>query len=235
MITGPEATLPAEQTTRRRRRKARTTRPPPCPRCACPRCWWDGERGVHVVDVGVGDDGGGSRRSVAMRDRAKCIACRVSFTVYEQGHYPRRQYQLDVVAVAVAAVAIGQQPARAAAGVASASATSVRRWTAWVAGLVEPSDVLAATRTLDPDAPAGAGLSAGEGTSPLRSRAARVLAVLEALGAALVRRGVALVARTGLGRVLAWQHRLHGEVVGLVAEPRHLSPAMAIGIAAGST
>jgi hypothetical protein len=104
-----------------------------------------------------------------------------------------------------------------------------------VAGLVEPSDVLAVTRKLDPDAPAGAGLSVGEATSPLRSRAARVLAVLEALGAALVRRGVARRARTGLGRVLEWQHRLHREVVGLVAEPRRLSPAMAIGTTAGTT
>lgn len=170
-----------------------------------------------------------------MRDRAKCTACHVSFTVYEQGHYPRRQYQLDVVAGAVAAAAIGQQPARAAAAVASASATSARRWTAWVAGLVEPSDVLAVTRKLDPDAPAGAGLSVGEATSPLRSRAARVLAALEALGAALVRRGVALVTRTGLGRVLEWQHRLHGDVVGLVAEPRRLSPGMALGRGRAST
>jgi hypothetical protein len=78
---------------------------------------------------------------------------------------------------------------------------------------------------LAPDAPIGAGVSA----LPFASRAASVLAALEQLGVALVRTGVALVSRTGLGRVLEWQHRTHGDVVHLVAEPRYLSPAMALG------
>jgi len=56
-----------------------------------------------------------------------------------------------------------------------------------------------------------------------------VLAALEEVGAALVRRGVELVSRTGLGRVLEWQYRLHRVLLGLVAEPRRFSPAMALG------
>jgi hypothetical protein len=60
-------------------------------------------------------------------------------------------------------------------------------------------------------------------------RAAAVLAGLEALGAALVHVGVAVMERTGLGRVLGWQHRRHGDVYGLVGGPRSFSSAMAPG------
>lgn len=210
--------------------RTRPDRPPPCRGCATPS-WWNGWRQVFVV-VGRLVDAPCSRCARWM-PRAKCSTCRCSFTCRPPELYPQRQFQLDVVADVAAAVAIGAEPAAKAAARAAASPTSARRWTAWVAGLVEPSDLLAATRAIDPDAPAGAGLSTSAPTSPVRSRAARVLAALEALGAALVRRGALLVSRTGLGRVLEWQHGLHGVVVGLVAEPRHLSPAMALGIATG--
>jgi hypothetical protein len=50
-----------------------------------------------------------------------------------------------------------------------------------------------------------------------------VLAALEVLGVSLVGVGVALVERTGLGRVLGWQFRQHGDVYELA------SPAMALG------
>lgn len=30
--------------------------------------------------------------------RTKCTDCRLGFTVYPPGHYPHRQYQLDIVA-----------------------------------------------------------------------------------------------------------------------------------------
>ncbi len=52
---------------------------------------------------------------------------------------------------------------------------------------------------------------------------------LEYLGTALVRSGVVLVSKSGLGRLLEWQHHLHGDVVHLVATPSSFSPALALG------
>ena len=68
--------------------------------------------------------------------------------------------------------------------------------------------------------------TAAVATAPRHSRTAAVLDALEVLGDALVRTGVALVERTGLGRVLGWQHRVHGDVYRPTAGP---SPAMARG------
>jgi hypothetical protein len=164
-----------------------------------------------------------------IRARAKCAACRVSFTVYEPGHYPHRQFQLDVVAHAVADVAMGAEPVTKAAARSTASTTSVRRWTRWVAELTPAALLFALAQRLDPQAPVGQGVSTGPSIASPRRLAATVLAALEQLGAALVRAGVALASHTGLGRVLEWQHHLHRDVVHLVAEPRRLSPAMALG------
>jgi hypothetical protein len=161
--------------------------------------------------------------------RAKCSLCRRCFTCYPDDLYPRRQFQLDVVAATVAEVSLGSVSAPVAAQRAGASATSARRWTAWVAALAEPHVLLGVAAHLDPDAPVGTGFSTAPSGSGVRARAAHVLVALEQLGAALVRRGVALVARSGLGRVLGWQRALHGDVVGLVAEPKTLSPALARG------
>ena len=61
------------------------------------------------------------------------------------------------------------------------------------------------------------------------SAAARVLHALEYLGTALVRSGVVLVSKSGLGRLLEWQHHLHGDVVHLVATLSSFSPALALG------
>lgn len=160
--------------------------------------------------------------------RAKCSACRYGFTPYSDELYPRRQYQLDVVARVVAEIAVGQRGAPAAARLVGASTTSARRWTKWIAELADASELLRVTRYVDPAAPAGAGLSLHIGAG-IRHRAACVLDALEQLGAALVRRGVALVQRSGLGRVLGWQRSLFGDVVNLVTEPKTLSPAMALG------
>ncbi|HTP51414.1 MAG TPA: hypothetical protein VMK42_12000 [Anaeromyxobacteraceae bacterium] len=167
--------------------------------------------------------------------RAKCSRCRHAFTCYPPGIYPRRQYQLDVVAEAAAAVSLGGESAAEAACAAGASATSVRRWVSWLAQLARPGELLALAARLDPDAPAGAGLPAPSAPSPSSRSAALVLAGLEHLGAALVRHGVALVDRTGLGRVLSWQHQAHGDVYGLVGGLCQLSPAMALGTWAGDS
>ena len=152
--------------------------------------------------------------------RVKCSSCRRAFTCYPPGIYPRRQYQLDVVADAVAVVAIGGESAESAAS--SASPTSVRRWSAWIAALADVETLHAVAAQIDPS-------TATVATPLLRSRTAAVLGALEVLSSALVRAGVAVVERTGLGRVLGWQHRRHGDVYGLVAEPMKFSPAMASG------
>lgn len=154
--------------------------------------------------------------------RAKCSCCHLGFTCYPAGFYPRRQYQLDVVADVVAAVAVGGASVADTAAAGLASATSVRRWSAWIAALAEVETLHAIAAQVDPS-------TATVATATPKTRTTAVLDALEVLGAALVRAGVALVERTGLGRVLGWQHRAHGDVLGLVAGPRRFSPAMAPG------
>lgn len=210
--------------------RSRPERPPPCARCAAPS-WWNGWRQVFAV---IGSTVEGPRaRCERWLPRAKCTVCHHSFTCYPPGHYPHRQYQLDIVGDVVAAIAIGAEAATTAAARATASPTSGRRWTAWVAQLAVPAALLAVAQRLDPGAPVGAGVSTAGSSSDARSLAVRVLNAFEELGSALVRRGIALASRTGLGRVLEWQHRLHGDVVYLAAEPRCLSPAMALGPSGG--
>jgi len=200
--------------------RERPSHPPPCPRCAAP-CWWNGWRLVNPV---VADPSGTAARAEQWLARAKCSACKRSFTCLPEVLYPRRQYQLDVVAE----VSLGDSSAAAAAREVGASPTSARRWVNWVAGLGSPSELLRVAAWIDPAAPVGIGLSrhAGDGVC---ARAARVLDALEQLGAALGRRGVALAMRSGLGRVLGWQRSYFGDVVSLVSEPKVLSPAMALG------
>lgn len=176
----------------------------------------------------IADAAGVAARVEQWLARAKCSACRTSFTCYPEVLYPRRQYQLDVVAQVVAAVSLGEHSAPAAACDIGASPTSARRWTKWIAEIAEPSELLRVTAQIDPAAPAGTGISRHVGDG-VRACAARVIDALEQLGAALVRRGLSLAMRSGLGRVLGWQRGLFGDVVHLVTEPKTLSPAMALG------
>ena len=180
---------------------------------------------MHPV---IADPSGAAARVERWLARTKCSACLKSFTCLPEALYPRRQYQLDVVAQVVAAVSLGDESAPVAAREVGASATSARRWVRWVAGLASPSELLRVAAQLDAAAPVGVGLSrhAGDG---VRARAARVLDALEQVGAALGRRGVALALRSGLGRVLGWQRSHFGDIVQLVAEPSSLSPALALG------
>jgi hypothetical protein len=211
--------------------RQRPQRPPPCRQCK-QRSWWNGWRRVFAVVASLLD--GVIGRQERWLPRAKCSSCRRGFTCYPADHYPHRQYQLDVVAAVTAAVAIGGGSAGKAAAMVTASATSARRWSAWVAGLAAPEVLLATAQKLDPDAPVGAGLSATGTLTPRQAKVALVLAALEQVGAALVRRGLELMVRTGLGRVLHWQYRAHGDVAHLVCEPRSLSPAMASQVPAGA-
>ncbi len=207
--------------------RERPERPPPCGGCSG-RSWWNGWRVVFPV-VATAVARVLERWELALA-RAKCSACRRSFTCYPPGIYPRRRCQLDVVAQVTADLSLGGQTAAWAAAGAHASVRSAHRWTRWVADLGKPAELLALAAQFDPDAPAGAGLSVAAAAGPgVRSRAARVLAALEHLGAALLRHGHASGAQTGLGRVLSWQHAAHADVYGLVAGVRSLSPAMAAG------
>jgi len=206
--------------------RQRSERPPPCRLCQA-RSWWNGWRVVFPMVAAL--LAGTVERWEVPLARAKCSRCKHGFTCYPPGIYPRRQYQLDVVAEASAQVALGEQSVAHAASAAGSSATSVRRWIGWLSTLARPADLVAVAARLDPDAPAGAGLPAKANVSPTRARAAQGLAALEHVGAALVRRGQEFLERTGLGRVLGWQHAAHGDVYGLVAGVRCLSPAMALG------
>lgn len=176
----------------------------------------------------IGTEDGTAVRVEKWLARARCLACGTSFTCRPDDLYPRRQYQLDVVAQVVAGISLGERSAAATASEVGASPTSARRWVMWVAALAEPSELLRATAQIDPTVPAGIGISRHVGDG-VRVRAARVLDALERLGAALVRRGLALAERSGLGRVLGWQRSAFGDVVNLVSEPKTLSPAMARG------
>jgi len=202
-----------------RTRPTHSRRPAPCPRCRG-ATWWDGWRRIFpVVD--------GGRREEWLH-RATCKGGCPSFVeARPEGLYPHRQYQPDVVAGVVAAVVLGNETPRQAAARVGASPTRARRWSRWVATLVEVRAALALAASLSTDGTAGAGLSTTPGDS-VRATAARVLQALEYLGEALVRAGVTLTSKTGLGRLLEWRQRRHGEVVHLVAEPSRFSPGMAL-------
>jgi hypothetical protein len=208
--------------------RQRAERPPPCGHCRA-RSWWNGWRVVFPTVAAL--VAGIVERWELPLAKAKCSACKRGFTCYPPGIYPRRRYQLDVVADVTGAVALGGASARRAAAAAHATASSARRWVAWVGTLAQPRDLLAVATRLDPDAPAGAGLGALRAPAP----AAPVLAALEQLGAALVRAGVAVAERTGLGRVLGWQHCAHGAVFGLGDCGLRPSPATALGADEGGS
>jgi hypothetical protein len=129
-----------------------------------------------------------------------------------------------VVAHVAARMAFEGTTPRVAGATAGASPSSARRWTAWVAELAQPAELLRVAAELEPEAPATPGTATLPEARGRRGLLARVLDALERLGACLVRRGAELGSRFGLGRVLEWQHRTHGEVVGLVAEPRTFHP-----------
>lgn len=212
--------------------RSRPARPPPCPKCKA-ESWWNGWRLANAVAKTALDEV--CRRIGCWLSRAKCASCRHGFTLYPADFYPHRQFQIDVVADVTAAIALGAEVPAQAAKRAMASATSARRWTAWVSGLASPAVLLSVAQRLAPDVSVGIGVAAFDASSPVRARAGQVLAALEELGAALVRRGVELVSRTGLGRVLEWQRRAHGDVVYLTTEPNRLSPPMELGPSRCST
>jgi hypothetical protein len=197
--------------------RARAARPPPCATCRS-ACWWNGWRATRPVVLGTE----GVERHERWLPRSKCGACQVSATVYPPGFYPQRQYQLDVVVGVVAAVELGDDAVARTAASFTASPRSAWRWRRWVGVLADAAALHALAAQVDPT-------SAPVATAAPATPTMAVIAALEVLGAALARAGLAMVERTGLGRVLGWQHRAHGVVVGVVAGPTRLSPAMAHG------
>ena len=189
------------------------------------RSWWDGTRRVLIVVPAPAGDAVASE--VRTRARGKCTACRHGFTVYAAGEYPRRVYQPDVVARVVAAHAIGAQGAAAAGARAGASATSARRWTRWLAALIDVGALLAIAAQLDAESAHGAGLAGSSGHG-VRALASRALSAMEALGKALVQTGVRLASVTGLGRLLEWQFVAHRVAVPLTGRGAAASPRMVI-------
>jgi hypothetical protein len=222
MADVPPAVSDRKPLTKITKDRQRAERPPRCRRCQA-RSWWNGWRVVFTT-VATLVTGIVEQWELPLA-KAKCSSCKHGFTCYPPGIYPQRRYQLDVVADVAGAMALGGASAARAAAAAHATASSARRWVAWVAALAQPRDLLATAARLDPDASAGAGL----GALPAQAPAARVLAALEHLGSALLHAGVAVAERTGLGRVLGWQHAAHGTVFGLGDSGLHLSPATVLG------
>jgi len=228
MADVPPAVSERKPLTRITKDRQRAERPPPCRQCHA-RSWWNGWRVVFPMVATL--VAGIVEQWELPLAKAKCGSCKHSFTCYPPGIYPRRRYQLDVVADVAGAMVLGGASATRAAAEVHATSSSARRWVLWVAALAEPRDLLATAARLDPDAAAGAGL----GVLPARAPAAHVLAALEQLGCALLHAGVAMVERTGLGRVLGWQHAAHGAVFGLGDAGLHPSPATVLGCEKGDT
>ncbi len=207
------------------RQGKRKERPEPCRVCGA-AAWWNGSRMVSAVVCGVANAveyvSGQVRRRARCSDRG-CPA--PSWTMYPQGSYPHRTFQLDVVSSAVAQVAAGES-ARQAAERHQCSRRSVSRWRGWCAQLVVPEELAAAAVRLDPDGlppPARGGKEA-------KDQAGWALRLWERLADVLGHRGVTLPeGRSGLQRMLAWQHERDG-VVAWLTKPS--SPRLRVDLSA---
>ena len=174
-------------------------RPAPCQGCGSP-AWWDGVRIVASVDKGK--DGSVDHHPDVVRRRACCSSpeCPVgSWTVYEEGAYPHRTFQLDVVASAVLMVVMGGSTLTAAGKEHECGRDSVRRWLQWVSSLVEPRELEKMCAQLDPDGMPSRVERAGQ------SRAVQVLWLLERLADLLTLQGVPLC-RSGAGLTRILRH-----------------------------
>jgi hypothetical protein len=157
----------------------------------------------HIVDI--------VRRRVRC-SRASCDG--TDWTLYDDGGYPHRVFQLAVVASAVATTAF--EPDAAPAAVASrhqCSACSIKRWDEWVAGLCEPVELVRACARIDPDALPPPSAQTASASAPPLERAGVVLRLLDRLAALLAHRGVRLrSAGCGLAAILDHQLVRFGDV-----------------------
>jgi hypothetical protein len=162
---------------------------------------------------------GGAVRHVAdiVRRRVRCssASCEApDWTLYDDGGYPHRVFQLPVVASAVATTAF--EPAAALATTASrhqGSARSVKRWSVWIAELAEPAELGRVCARIDPDALPPPSAPTAPAKAPCVERAGVVLRLLDRLAALLAHRGVRLrAAGCGLAAVLDHQLARFGDV-----------------------
>lgn len=192
-------------------RYKREQRPDPCRVCGSP-AWWNGTRGVAQVVRAVA--GMIDHITDILRPRSRCSdrACRAgSWTVYEDGGYPHRVYQLPVVASAVAEVAF------AAGATFTGAATrhlcdrrTVARWFAWVGDLAEPANLVRTCARLDPQGLPPPGASRG-GKPVLR--AGVLLGLLDHLAHLLRSRGAPLPSDgPGLSTLLGYQLSRFGDI-----------------------
>ena len=176
-------------------------RPGFCLLCGLP-AWLNGKREVHPVhrnEKGEADENLKAVRTKVMRVRARCPSRKCpDWTIYEEGGYPHRQFQPDVVADAVAEIDLGSQTMTAVATEHGCSRDSVRRWNSWVGALAKPQDLQQLCARIDPDAVVY--------EPRFQSPAAIVLGHLERLVELLDRAGVTLPrAAFGLTRLLRSQ------------------------------
>lgn len=201
-------------------------RPPACSQCGSV-AWWNGWREVTGRFLGTSghvETRPGQRLHRATCSRRDCSA--PSWTIYPRGRYPDRQFNLDVVANAVASGVFARDEENrpmtwAAVGQRYAcSGRSVSRWTLWIAGL---TDIEALARTciqIDPEGMPAAVRPEGTGS---RARAGQALAVFDRFAAVLEMRGVlARGSEPSLVRILDDQRLRHG----LHFPLRHLSPPL---------
>jgi hypothetical protein len=147
--------------------------------------------------------------SGVIRRRARCSdrSCRKRWTIHEADGYPHRQFSLDVVVVAVSAVALGQVTIAAAAREHRCTRRSVSRWTDWVEVIADPDALRRTCEQLETDSWGG---SAVKADTP---RAGIVLHLFDRLAEALGTRGVDLPKGSfGLCRVLSHLLQRFGEV-----------------------
>lgn len=144
-----------------------------------------------------------------VRRRVRCSSpdCPApDWTVYEDGAYPHRSFELDVVADAVAEVEIEARSFTAVAVSHACSRDTVRRWRRWVAQLADPRAPQQLCARIDPD---GVVIALPSIASPAEA----VLRHTERLADLLAFRGVSLPrAASGLARILTHQLRRFGDL-----------------------
>ncbi len=124
-------------------------RPAPCAVCGA-AAWWNGRRIVAAVVGGVSVAAEYVTDRVRRRARCSDRGCEAgSWTVYVDGDYPHRTFQLDVVGSAVVQAAV--EGRGAAADVHLCSGRSVGRWIRWCIGLAEMGEVAKLLVRLDSD------------------------------------------------------------------------------------
>jgi hypothetical protein len=175
----------------------------------------------------------GAVRHVAdiVRRRVRCSSadCEApDWTLYDDGGYPHRLFQLPVVASVVATRAVERAAAATVASRQQCSRRSVMRWSTWVAALAEPADLGGACARLDPEALPPPSVPRARATAPCVERAGLVLRLLDRLAALLAHRGVRLRAGScGLAALLDHQLARFGDIAYLTraSPPLRIEPS----------